>query len=392
MTETLCILGATGSIGTQVLDVVRHFPDRFRVSTLTGGKNLTLLALQAEQYQPDTVVIQDPQDIATFQALAPSFKGSLLAGDQALVDVAGESAQTIVVGLVGMIGLAPTLAALKAGKRVLTANKETFVAGGQLVQPYLSQIIPLDSEHSAIFQCLKNERTSAIETLYLTASGGPFRNFSAEQIAKVTCEEALAHPNWVMGPKISIDSATMMNKGLEVIEAHWLFGLDFQKIQIVVHPQSILHSGVAFVDGTVLFQLGCPDMRTPIQYGLFYPDREATPFPETKLDLLSLSRLDLSAPDPKRFPCIQLAYEAGRLGGSAPAVLNAADEMAVSLFLEGKIQFTDIPRLIEKTLTQHESAGVTANPDLETIQTVDRWARHAVTTLAQDAVSAAIPV
>ncbi len=378
MSETLCILGSTGSIGTQVLEVIRHFPERFQVETLTGGKKLALLAHQAELFQPKQVVIQDPEDIPAFKTLAPDFKGRLLAGEEALVEVSQcHQTDTVVVGLVGMIGLAPTLAALQHGKKVLTANKETFVAGGQLVQPYLRQIIPLDSEHSAIFQCLKNEPRNAVERLILTASGGPFRNFSQADIQNVTREEALAHPNWVMGPKISIDSATMMNKGLEVIEAHWLFGIAIDRIQIVVHPQSILHSGVAFIDGSILFQAGCPDMRTPIQYGLFYPDRVASPFLETRLDLFSIGQLELSAPDPARFPCIKLAYEAGRIGGTAPAVLNAADEAAVNLFLEEKIGFTDIARVIEQTLIAHENDFV-RTPNLETIKTVDRWARRFV--------------
>lgn len=387
MSEMISLLGSTGSIGTQVLDVVRRMPDRFQVKTLGAGKNLALLAEQVAEFLPDAVSIQRESDREAFQALlkqkAPQFRGEVLCGTDGLNTLAlWPGVDTVIVGLVGLVGLEPSLKALEAGRKLLTANKETFVAGGHLVQPYLPQIVPIDSEHVAIHQCLKHEPTHTIQKIYLTASGGPFRSFSQQQMEQVTQAQALKHPNWVMGRKITIDSATMMNKGLEIIEAHWLFGVPYQRIQVIVHPESIIHSGIEFTDGSVLVQMGAPDMHGPIQYAMTYPHRLPNEEPGVKLDLLSLSRLNLEAPDQQRFPCIRLAYEAGLMGSSATCVLNGADEMAVQLFLEEKIRFTEIPRLLEQTLEAHQREGLSPAPALVEIQALDSWARQQVLKLA----------
>jgi 1-deoxy-D-xylulose-5-phosphate reductoisomerase len=374
--KRITLLGSTGSIGTQVLDVVARFPERFQIVSLGAGENLERLASQIRQFQPKRVSIQSEASREVLRKLVPAFQGEILCGSEGLNALAEDSeSDTLVVGLVGMVGLAPTLAALQVGKQVLTANKETFVAGGHLVAPYLHQIIPIDSEHSAIHQCLKHERREAVETIYLTASGGPFRQYSQEQLAQVTVEAALKHPNWVMGRKITIDSATLMNKGLEVIEAHWLFGVPYEKIQIVLHPQSLIHSGVGFVDGSVLVQMGAPDMHVPIQYAMAYPERLTADYPNSRLDLLALSQLTLEPPDERRFPCMRLAYEAGRLGSSATAVLNAADEVAVQRFLAREITFIQIPQLIEQALEHHRKQGINPMPSLEEIDALDGWAR-----------------
>ncbi len=387
MTEMISLLGSTGSIGTQVLDVVRRMPDRFQVAALAAGKNLERLVEQVAEFQPQAISIQDEADLPQLRTLlalqASGFQGDILVGRDGLNALAlWPGVDTVIVGLVGLVGLEPSLQALQVGRKLLTANKETFVTGGHLVQPYLPQIVPIDSEHVAIHQCLKHEPAHAVSRIYLTASGGPFRTFSREQMAQVTLAEALQHPNWVMGRKITIDSATMMNKGLEIIEAHWLFGVPYDRIQVVVHPESIIHSGVAFNDGAILVQLGAPDMHGPIQYAMTYPHRMPNDAPGVKLDLLSLSRLNLEPPDLERFPCIRLAYEAGHLGGSATTVLNGADEMAVQLFLEGKIQYPDIARLLGETLCIHERDGVTVSPSLPEIMALDAWARQSVLKLA----------
>jgi 1-deoxy-D-xylulose-5-phosphate reductoisomerase len=383
MSQHISLLGSTGSIGTQVLDVVRHMPERFTVAALGAGKNLERLARQTGEFHPQLIAIQSETDLPNLRALlqqhAPHFSGEILvgkAGLNALAELA--ESDLVIVGLVGLAGLEPTLNALHRGKRVLTANKETFVTGGHLMQPFLDRIIPIDSEHVAIHQCLKNEPSRAVQQLILTASGGPFRNFSREEMRHVTLSQALKHPNWVMGHKITIDSATMMNKGLEVIEAHWLFGVAYDQIQVVVHPESMIHSGVAFVDGSILVQMGAADMHGPIQYAMTYPERLPNPEPGVHLDFLSLARLNLEPPDLERFPCIRLAYEAGRLGSGATAVLNGADEMAVELFLDGKVDFCDIPRLLEATLEAHRQEQGLKNPSLTEIHALDDWARRFV--------------
>lgn len=389
MIDRISLLGSTGSIGSQVLDVVRRMPDRFTIHTLAAGKNLECLAEQVREFHPQAISIQNIEDVPRLRELlkliAPAFQGEILAGGEGLNALAqDQQVNVVIVGLVGLVGLEPSLKALEAGKRLLTANKETFVTGGHLVQPYLAQVVPIDSEHVAIHQCLKNEPANAIQKLYLTASGGPFREYTKAQMDQVTLAQALKHPNWVMGPKITVDSATMMNKGLEVIEAHWLFGVDYDQIQVVVHPESMIHSGVEFVDGSILVQMGAPDMHGPIQYAMTYPKRLPNEEPGVKLDLLSLSRLNLEPPDLDRFPCIRLAYEAGRLGSSATAVLNGADEMAVQLFLEGKIQYTDIARLLEKTLNAHAQGSVIRTPSLSEILELDAWAREYVLSLVSN--------
>jgi 1-deoxy-D-xylulose-5-phosphate reductoisomerase len=389
MTKMITLLGSTGSIGTQVLDVIRSFPERFRIEALAGGRNLSRLAEQVAAFTPRVVCIQNPEDVSAFRDLlkgkAPNFQGEILAGAEGL-NVLAElpGADTVIVGLVGLIGLEPSLRALQAGKKLLTANKETFVTGGHLVQPYLGQIIPIDSEHVAIHQCLNNGLKTlqaglkTIRTLYLTASGGPFLDFSSAQMAQVTIEQALKHPNWVMGRKITIDSATMMNKGLEVIEAHWLFGVPYEQIQVVVHPESVIHSGVEFVDGSVLVQMGAPDMHGPIQYAMTYPERLPHVEAAVKLDLFKLSRLNIQPPDLTRFPCIRLAYEAGRMGSSATAVLNGADEAVVQRFLDREIDFVEIPRILEAVLEAHQQDKPSLSPTLDEIFAYDAWAREAV--------------
>ncbi len=377
MPVKITLLGATGSIGTQTLEVIDRFPERFSVHALAAGNNIALLADQIRKYRPQRVCIGSADHIQMLRERVPEYRGEILHGDEGLVSLATDpEAGMLVVGLVGMVGLKPTLRALETGKKVLTANKETFVAGGHLVAPWLEMILPIDSEHSAIHQCLKNEKSSAVRTLYLTASGGPFRDYSATQMHSITVADALNHPNWVMGRKITIDSATLMNKGLEVIEAHWLFGADYGQIQVVTHPQSIIHSGVEFTDGSILIQMGAPDMRVPIQYALGYPERLDAEFPGSRLNMLDLSRLDFQPPDMEKFPCLQLAYEAGRMGSSATAVLNAADEVAVQLFLDERIRFTQIPTLLETALETHRKLGVNASPSLDDILELDTWARQ----------------
>lgn len=376
MTDAISLLGSTGSIGTQVLDVVRAFPDRFRIAGLAAGRNLSRLADQIREFNPPVVSIQGEADIPELKALVSTYKGEILSGPEGLNALAElAESKTVIVGLVGLNGLEPSLKALEKGKRLLTANKETFVAGGHLVSPYLDRIVPIDSEHVAVHQCLKNEPAKAVKNIWLTASGGPFRNHTRAEMEKVSRAEALRHPNWVMGEKITIDSATMMNKGLEIIEAHWLFGVGYDQIQVVVHPESVIHSGVEFVDGSIMVQMGAPDMHGPIQYAMTWPERLSNPEPAVYLDLRSLSNLHLETPDLDRFPCIRLAYEAGRLGSSATAVLNGADEMAVQLFLEEKISYCDIPKLLESTLRAHEKEGVSSRPALDEIKSLDVWAR-----------------
>ena len=388
--QKLILLGATGSIGTQVLDVVRRFPERFEVLGLSAGYNISKLAEQATEFNPQFVCVAQAADVDTLaQQLPTGFTGELYHGAAGLETLATlDAADVMIIGLVGMIGLAPTLAALQAGKRVLTANKETFVAGGHLVQPYLKQIVPIDSEHSAVFQCLNNEPAEAVKTLYLTASGGPFRTLPKAQFGSITKSRALAHPNWTMGEKISIDSATMMNKGLEVIEAHWLFGVPYEKIRIVVHPQSVVHSAVEFCDHSILCQMGAADMHVPIQYAMFYPERVAADYPGSRLDLLQQAALQFEAPDLEKFPCIRLAYEAGEYGQSATTVLNAADEVAVDLFLKERIRFNDIPKILESALDKHFSESHSATPPLADIIALDEWARRMSHELARNFMSA----
>jgi 1-deoxy-D-xylulose-5-phosphate reductoisomerase len=375
---SLVLLGATGSIGTQTLDVVRHHPERFRLVGLAAGTQVERLAAQVQEFQPEAVCLATPAAMAEFRRLLPDYTGVCLVGESGLDTLATwPSAQKVVFGLVGMRGLRPTLAALQAGKTVLTANKETFVTGGHLVAPYLDQIVPFDSEHSAIFQCLKAEPGHAVRRILLTASGGPFRTTPVERLPDVTRAQALVHPNWVMGAKVTIDSATLMNKGLEVIEAHWLFSQPAERIEVVIHPQSIIHSAVEFIDGAVLAQLGVPDMRIPIQYAMTFPQRMPPCEPSRSfLELATAGSLTFESPDEARFPCLQLAYEALRLGSSACAVLNAADEVVVQEFLNDAISFIRIPTLLHDCLDAHRQSGaINPTPTLQEIQELDAWAR-----------------
>ena len=380
--QRLAVLGATGSIGTQTLDVVRLFPDRFDVRALTCGANVDLLTEQAREFRPEVVVAGSAPKAKTLRHRLSSLDIEVLAGKEGLRHVAArDDVDSVVAAVVGFAGLVPVLAALRAGKRVALANKETMVVGGDLVQEAVEEgdgeLLPVDSEHSAIFQCIAGESERTVETVVLTASGGPFRTRPANTFDDVTVDEALNHPNWSMGPKITIDSATMMNKGLEVIEARWLFDLTVDEIRVLVHPQSIVHSMVAFTDGAVKAQLGVPDMKVPIQYALSHPSR--WPAPHERLDWSEVSRLDFEQPDTDKFPCLQLAYDALDAGGTAPAVLNAANEQAVSLFLEEEIAFVDIPRAIEDAMDQLTLNGT---PTLEDLSDADEWARECVKELA----------
>ena len=374
----LTLLGSTGSIGTQTLDVVRLFPDRFRVRALTAHANAELLLEQARTFRPDLVVIGEESKAAFLEKELRGTDVRVGWGEAGLCEAAALAGTDVVVAaVVGVAGLAPVLAAIRAGKTVALANKETLVVGGalvnRLVEEHGARLVPVDSEHSAIFQCLVGEPADSVEKLILTASGGPFRTRDPRTFADVTPEEALDHPNWSMGAKITIDSATMMNKGLEVIEAHWLFGIEAARIEVLVHPQSIIHSMVAFRDGSTKAQLGVPDMKVPIQYALSYPERWAAP--HERIDWAGLRCLDFAPPDLDAFPCLRLAYDALESGGTAPAVLNAANEAAVARFLGGAIPFTDIPRLIEKALG---ALARTSVPTLEALREADVQARRIV--------------
>ncbi|MFS8542948.1 MAG: 1-deoxy-D-xylulose-5-phosphate reductoisomerase [Limnochordales bacterium] len=376
--KRIAIVGATGSIGRQAMDVVRHHPEALQVVALAGGRRVEPMVPQVVDsvqavVMADAAAARDLQD-----ALARRGHGHVAvgAGEAALVElVTRPDVDLVVMAMVGAGALVPTLAALEAGKDVALATKEVLVAGGSLVMEAArksgARLLPVDSEHSAIFQCLQGEAPRAVARLILTASGGPFRSTPLEALPRVTPAQALRHPTWRMGAKVTVDSATLMNKGLEVIEAHWLFGTPWDRIDVVVHPQSIVHSCVELVDGSILAHMGPTDMRIPIQYALLYPHR--APSPVRGLSLAEVGSLTFEAPDRRRFPALDLAYAAGRTGGTAPAVLNAANEVAVALFLQGRIGFTDIPRLVEAVLADHEVRDATLNSVLE----ADAWARRA---------------
>ena len=407
------MLGSTGSIGTQTLDIVAEFPDRFRVVALSAGNNLALLVEQIQRHAPEAVALADSNRLGELRerlaALEPSQRPprlpQLLGGRDGICAVAAwYSAELVVTGIVGCAGLLPTLAAIRAGKDLALANKETLIAAGPVVLPELersgSRLLPADSEHSAIFQCLQGtpwpetarlstgRPTPGLRRIQLTASGGAFRDWPAADLAKATVADATSHPNWSMGRKITVDSATLMNKGLEVIEAHYLFGLDFDHIEIIIHPQSIIHSMVELADSSVLAQLGWPDMKLPILACLSWPERLDTPW--RRLDLAEVGQLTFRAPDRDKYPCMELAYAAGRAGGTMPAVLNAANEQAVALFLEERIHFLDIPRLIEKVCDRHR-ADLSANPSLADVLAVDSWARQAVLEATAQGLQVAAP-
>jgi len=398
--KTLSVLGSTGSIGTQTLEIVREFPERFKVVALTAGNNLDLLIDQILEHRPEVVALADGERVAELrqrlEALEPGLRPSrlpeLLGGSDGLCAAAAwPTAQLVVTGIVGCAGLLPTLAAIRAGKDLALANKETLIAAGPVVLPELeasgSRLLPADSEHSALFQCLQGTPwadtarlstgvpTPGLRRIQLTASGGAFRDWDAADLVKATVADATSHPNWSMGRKITVDSATLMNKGLEVIEAHYLFGLDYDHIEIVIHPQSIVHSMVELADSSVLAQLGWPDMKLPILYCLSWPERIDTPWP--RLDLTQVGQLTFRQPDRAKYPCMELAYAAGRAGGTMPAAMNAANEQAVALFLEERIHFLDIPRLIEQVCDRHR-VDLHPTPNLDDVLATDAWARRAV--------------
>jgi 1-deoxy-D-xylulose-5-phosphate reductoisomerase len=368
--KKVAVLGSTGSIGQQSLDVIRALPDELEVVALTGNKNLELLERQIKEFQPRMFCSSVKPDI--------SYDGEFLSTEE----IASHSeVDFVIVATAGKAGLRPTLAALRAGKTVALASKEVLVMAGEIIVREASlhhaKILPIDSEHSAIWQCLQGEKSKP-KRLFLTASGGPFYHYSQSQLAKVTPKQALQHPVWQMGRKVTIDSATLMNKGLEVIEAHWLFSCPFDSIEILVHPQSIVHSMVEFMDGSLKAQLSWPDMRLPIQYALSYPRRWSnSELP--RLDWTKINSLNFEPIDYGRFPCLKLAVEAGKLGGTYPAVLCAADEVAVELFISHKTSFTDIAKIVQKTLEQHRNIS---QPSLEEILAADNWARECATSLS----------
>ncbi|HYO27398.1 MAG TPA: 1-deoxy-D-xylulose-5-phosphate reductoisomerase [Azonexus sp.] len=393
--ENVTVLGATGSIGVNTLDVIRRHPDRYRVFALCAHTQIDKLFEQIREFVPEFAVVRDAALAAELglRCRDAGLSTAVRHGMEALVDMAAHpDVDTVMAAIVGAAGLEPTLAAARAGKKILLANKEVLVMAGELfmhtVREHGAVLLPVDSEHNAIFQSLpidfsRGLSECGVRRILLTASGGPFRTTPRSALADVTPEAACAHPNWVMGPKISVDSASMMNKGLEVIEAHWLFACTPEQIQVVVHPQSVIHSLVEYTDGSVLAQLGNPDMRTPIAYALAYPERIDAGVPS--LDLFQIARLDFEAPDFERFPCLQLAYAALRAGGTAPAILNAANEVAVAAFLDRRLSFLGIPRLIEATL-----AALPAGPEgsLADVLTADAEARRIATSLISETVSA----
>ena len=356
----IVILGSTGSIGTQTLDIIREYPGRFRAVGLAARQNWELLARQAREFLPRRVAIADKSQHDNLRGALADLPIEVEAGDDAVADIAamGE-ADTVVTAMVGYSGLIPTIKAIAAGKRIALANKETLVVAGELITRLLkdseSDIIPVDSEHSAIFQCLVGENRPAMRKIILTASGGPFRTLTAKELENVTVDDALRHPNWDMGAKVTIDSASMMNKGFEMIEARWLFDCDPRNIEIAVHPQSVIHSMVEFHDGSIKAQLGVPDMHLPIRYALGYPERLATD--TAPLSLSDYATLTFEAPDMEKFPLLRLAFEAIGKGGNMPCILNAANEVAVDAFLRGKIRFTDMPVIAETAMSRMEYSG-----------------------------------
>lgn len=371
--KKIAILGSTGSIGTQTLDVVREHSDELQVVALAAGSNKERLKEQIKEFHPKLVSLSDEKKAQELKEELAGEQVEVVCGMEGLIEVAGaDSADVVVTAVVGMMGILPTMEAIKKGKDIALANKETLVTAGHLIIPmakeYGVSILPVDSEHSAIFQSLQEEPKAALDKILLTASGGPFRGKSAEFLETVTLEDALNHPNWSMGPKITIDSSTMVNKGLEVMEAKWLFGVDYSQIEVVIQPQSIIHSMVQYVDGAIIAQLGTPDMRVPIEYALFYPERRS--LSGDRLDFSKLSQITFEKPDYKVFRGLSLAIEAGKTGGTMPTVFNAANERAVAKFLKGEIKYTDIVRSIEKCMDAHK---VSAHPDLEEIFATEQW-------------------
>lgn len=373
--KKIVVLGSTGSIGTQTLDVVREHPDRFSIVALAAKKSWQKLVRQAREFRVGAIALLDEEAAFRAQEELKDTRIVVLSGRKGIETLAGwGDAEMVVSSMVGMAGLVPTLRAVEHGRDVALANKEALVVGGAVLMKAVAQhkvrLLPVDSEHSAVFQCVHGENLKTVTRLILTASGGPFREWSTEQLKTATAPQALKHPTWDMGAKITIDSATLMNKGFEVLEAHHLFGMSLDQIEVWVHPQSIVHSFVEFCDGSTLAQIGPPDMRTPISYAMAYPDRIGPQW--AKLSLEVMRGLSFEAPRHQDFPCLQMAYAAGRVGGSMPAVLNAANEVAVELFLRGLIGFTEIPRILEKVVGEHTAV---AEPSLEDLLAADEWAR-----------------
>ncbi len=367
----ITILGSTGSIGTQTLDVVRSNKD-IKVVALGAGSNIKLLEQQIREFKPEVVSVWDEEKAKQLKENIQDLDTKVVSGMEGLIEISTiETVEIVVTAIVGMIGIRPTISAILAGKHIALANKETLVTAGHIIMPLAKEknvkILPVDSEHSAIFQCLNGENEKEIDKILLTASGGPFRNFTREQMKHVQVEHALKHPNWSMGRKITIDSSTMINKGLEVMEAKWLFDVDFDNIEVVVQPQSVIHSMVQFVDGGIMAQLGTPDMRLPIQYALYYPERRY--LGGDRIDFASLGQLTFEKPNMENFRGLQLAYEAGRKGGNAPTIFNAANEKAVELFLDRKIAYLEIPEMIEECMKQLQFRN---NPSVEEILTTEQ--------------------
>ena len=374
--KKLAILGSTGSIGTQTLDVVREHPERFEVYAISAHRSVDKLIEQAREFHPEVVCIADESCYETLRSALADLDCKVWAGSDAIADmVTFPSIDIVVAAMVGYAGLRPTMEAIRAGKTIALANKETLVVAGELIQAlaheYHAPILPVDSEHSAIFQSLVGEQDNPIEKILLTCSGGPFRTWTLDQISRATAADALKHPNWAMGDKITIDSASYMNKGFEVIEAKWLFGVDVDQVQVLVHPQSIVHSAVQFCDGAVKAQLGAPDMRLPILYALTFPERIEASFP--RMDLFKTRDLTFEEPDLQRFPCLRLAYEAAHRGGNVPCVLNAANEVVNLAFRQGKIPFLRMAEIIEQTMAE---ATFIAKPTYDDYVATDREARR----------------
>ena len=385
--KTLAVLGSTGSIGVSTLEIVQAFPERYQVAALTAGSNIDLLQQQIRLFRPRIVSVVSEQDALQLKQQLQGVDVQVYYGIEGMISCAvAPEIDMVVAAVVGAAGLVPTMAAIKAGKDVALANKETLVTAGSLIMEEVKRqkvnLIPVDSEHSAIFQSLAGQRREDVRRLILTASGGPFREYRLSQFSTITPADALAHPNWDMGRKISIDSATMMNKGLEVIEAHWLFDFPASMIDIHIHPESVIHSLVEYRDGAVMAQLGIPDMKTPIAYALSWPER--LPLSQQPLDLCAMGQLSFSAPDREFFPCLQLAYSALEMGGTVPAVMNAANEVAVEAFLNNHLSFLEISQVIERVMDQHRGTDLTT---VEQALQADLWGRHKAQELISGGVS-----
>lgn len=374
--KNIAVLGSTGSIGTQTLDIVRNNTDELKIKVLAAGSNVELIEKQIREFKPEIAVLYNADKANELKIKIADTGVKVLSGMDGMIEAATfDNVDTVVTSMVGMIGIKPTIAAIKAGKNIALANKETLVTAGHIIMPLIKEhkvsLLPVDSEHSAIFQSMNGENRKRISKILLTASGGPFRGKSYEELKNVTLEDALKHPNWAMGQKITVDSATLVNKGLEVMEAAWLFDVDVSMIQVVVHPQSVIHSMVEYEDTAVIAQLGCPDMRLPIQYALFYPDRRF--LDAKKLDFFEMKSLTFEKPDMDTFKGLKFAMEAAEFGGSMPTVFNASNEEAVAMFLNKKIGFLDIYRIIEESMNRHT---VISNPDIDTVLSVERDTRE----------------